>query len=129
MKQFVLICGLPNAGKTTFSKQFENVVHLDDVIYTAPKERIPNTAKEINSLSDKNDIVVEGVFFLASTRKKLLSLLDFECKKTCVWLCTSKQICIARENRGREVSMIQQLHEQFQPPTLDEGWDEIIVIN
>ena len=30
MKNITLICGLPNAGKTTYSRQFENVIHLDD---------------------------------------------------------------------------------------------------
>lgn len=115
----ICIIGLPNAGKTTYSTRYDNVLHTDAL---KPKARWSDIEKAMD-----DSLVVDGVFFSRRTREKLLALAD-GCKKTCIWLDTPVDVCINRENRGRHHSLVEVLHMRFEPPTLDEGWDEIIRI-
>lgn len=113
-----LICGLPNSGKTTYSRKYDNVIHLDDVGH-----KVFDAVKESN-----DDVVVEGIFILRSTRTKLLKAYNGDGKRICVWLDVSPEECERRENRNRAKYAIWNCHSVFEPPTLDEGWDEIIII-
>ena len=119
-----LICGIPNAGKTTYSQHFDNVVHMDDV---ASKGKASSRILEIISESTE-DMVLEGVFISRYQRKQLVNACKPEWKNTCIWLDTPLDECIRRENRGRKPNLMQNCHACMQPPTLDEGWDEIIII-
>lgn len=113
-----LICGLPNSGKTTFSKRYGNVLHLDDYGH-----RISEAVAHADG-----DVVVEGVFVLGYMRKRILESYSGDGKKVCVWLNASPEECVRRESRGRPNYMIWNCHSVFEPPTYDEGWDEIVVI-
>ena len=118
-----LICGLPNAGKTTFSKRYDNVIHLDDV---RPQGKAPT--KVIHDMvAEQGDVCVEGTYLVARQRRELANAYKGEWK-VCIWLDTPLEECIARENRGRSKSLFHIGHEAFEPPTLSEGWDEIIRI-
>ena len=119
-----LICGIPNAGKTTYSQRFENVVHMDEV---ATKGHPMSRICEIISESEEN-VCVEGVFTTIHSRKQLADACPAEWKKTCIWLDTPLEECIRRENRGRREGLMRNCHACMQPPTYSEGWDEIIVI-
>ena len=118
----ILIIGIPNSGKTTYSARFDNVIHFDDV-----------WSRDIyHFLADKvkanNDICIEGVFEKAKNRKLLVE--QSKCKNICIWLDTPIDICLERERMGRKRSehLVIWANEDFEPPTLDEGWDEIIII-
>lgn len=111
----VLICGLPRAGKTTYSKQFENkykVLHLDNTT-------IKNVRDTVSQTTD--DIVVEGVFHESILRKHLVSRYKGNYKK-CIWLDTPTEI---KQTRYKYKKC---LEFPFEPPTYEEGWDEIIVL-
>lgn len=114
----ILICGLPNSGKTTYSKQFKNVVHFDDFGY-----KVFEIVEK-----GKGDFTVEGVFLLRSMRTKLLKAYKGNGKRSCIWLDVSPEECVKRENRNRAKYLIWNCHSVFEPPTLDEGWDELIII-
>ena len=108
-----LICGHSRAGKTTYSQRFDNVIHLDDV---------HSTSKVISRIRDVvGDVVVEGIYYSPRERKELLSA--YKGKGTrCICLDTPKEI--REERMGRIIK-----HDYpFRIPTLDEGWDEIIII-
>ena len=64
----------------------------------------------------------------ASNRKILVS--ESKTKNTCIWLDTPLEICLDRERNGRKRSdhLVIWANDEFEPPTLDEGWDEIIII-
>lgn len=113
-----LICGLSNSGKTTFSEQYGNVIHLDDY-----GRRINEVVSEATG-----DIVVEGVFVLRHMRKKLLESYRGTGRKVCIWLDVSPDVCEAREDRGRPTALIWNCYNALEPPTYEEGWDEIIAI-
>lgn len=112
-----LICGIPNAGKTTFSQRFNNVIHFDDV---------QKTFVVCEMVSNEDDVCVEGAFLDSRRRRKIAEA--YKGKKVCIWLNTPLDECIARENRGRQKGLFRICADGFEPPTYAEGWDEIIVI-
>ena len=120
----ILICGLPNAGKTTYSAQFQNVVHIDEI---AGIKHYHDIIKQRLDEAD-GELCVEGTFLVHHAREKVLRLCKPEWKKTCIWLNTDPNECKRREDRGRRPWLIDNCERCFQPPTYDEGWDEIIVV-
>ncbi len=118
----ILIIGIPNSGKTTYSKQYQNVVHFDDVWSRNIYDYLVNVIKE------NNDVCIEGVFGNCENRKKLVEQSSKE--NICIWLDTSLEICLEREKTGRKRSehLVLWQHEDFEPPTFQEGWDKIIII-
>ena len=115
-----LICGIPNAGKTTYSKQFDNVIHLDDLNHgKLVLERIKD---------ETGDVCVEGVYLISRQRRDLIKAYKGQGTK-CIWLNTPVDECIARENRGRKEVLIRNSAMILEPPTYAEGWDEIEVIH
>lgn len=117
---FILICGLPNAGKTTYSQNFENVLHIDEICFNQII---------LDKLSKKNnnkDIVVEGIYGSSSSRQKLIKAYQGWTK--CIFLDVPIEEIIRREDRGRAEFILRSAAKHFTPPTYDEGWDEIEVI-
>ena len=107
----VLICGQPNAGKTTYSKRFKNVVHFDDYI-----GRYEDGYRIVESM---DDVCVEGLFTKRKTRLALLKAYKGN-DKVCYWIDTPIEVCKERADfKGTR---------HFEPPSYDEGWDEIKVI-
>ena len=120
-----LICGLPNAGKTTYSNQFENVIHLDD----CPRPRRENF--ERLAAETDGDVYAEGVCNSRRNRRRFLNAISKRTdKKVCIWIDTPLEVCLEREAafRKRSASMVRQHANRLEPPSLDEGWDEIIRI-
>lgn len=114
-----LICGLPNAGKTTYSQKFQNVLHADD--YTNTDDLLKLVSKNIKN------ICVEGIFMTHYSRKRLLNVYNGN-KTKCIFIDTPLDICLKRENRKRLLQVIRNCSDIFEPPTYSEGWDEIEII-
>ena len=118
-----LICGIPNAGKTTYAKRFENVINFDRVKGTNKqmRERVLEMVKENPSA------VVEGVYHKAEDRRNLIKAAG---SGKVIWLDTPTDECVRREKayRKRPTLLVEACARHFEPPTLDEGWDEIIII-
>lgn len=108
-----LICGHSRAGKTTYSKQFDNVIHLDDSYSTQ------NVLQKVSRIT--GDVIVEGIYYRPQQRQELINVYKGDGSR-CICLDTSKEV---REERlGRKIK-----HDYpFLIPTLEEGWDEIIII-
>ena len=119
-----LIIGLPNAGKTTYSKQFAKAISLDDVRGNGRDRR----AKLAEMVRQDNELCIEGVYAKAKERKPLIEACSG--RKVCIWLNTPIEVCIDRETHGRKrpTKMIEWAAADFEPPTYSEGWDEIIII-
>ena len=117
-----LVCGIPNSGKTTFSERWSrNPVHIDEL---DGRNRL-KTALDMVSQAE-GDICVEGVYLHHRQRRELASA--YEGAKLCIWLDTPLETCIEREDRGRGTLITRNCAALFEPPTLDEGWDEIVRI-
>ena len=120
-----LITGLPNAGKTTYSARYENVIHLDDFPQVGDGGKYDRCNRQAAALENA---VVEGVYNTTELRSQLLKVCAEHDRKVCVWMDTPAEICKQRENRGRPTAIVDVHEKMFQPPTLDEGWDEIVVV-
>jgi predicted kinase len=112
-----LICGLPNAGKTTYSQQFDNVIHLDSMWYQSVKKRV----------GQAEDAVVEGCYCKRSLRVELLKAATG--KKTCIFLDTPESECFRRAGKRGNTGSVLQHVKMLEPPRYDEGWDEIIILH
>lgn len=112
----MLICGLPRAGKTTYSKRYEcNVIHLDNYgNFGIVRDKVSKI---------DGDVVVEGCYTHAQQRMSLLASYKGNGKR-CIWLDVPQEI---REQREGWRESMGKMH--FEPPTYAEGWDEIEVIN
>ena len=116
-----LICGRSRAGKTTYSKRFADVIHLD--LCGGLVTCYPNALKKV---SEKDgDVIIEGVYNTAERRMALLDAYKGGGKKVCIWLDTPLDIIESRFFRGSRMN----LPHSFDPPTYAEGWDEIEVIH
>lgn len=113
-----LICGLPNAGKTTFSQQYKNALHLDEI---GLLDNVLNAIKRTDG-----DVVIEGYFGTADVRSRICSAYDGQ--KECIFLDVTIEESIRRENRNRHEQILRNASRFFEPPTLDEGWGELIII-
>ena len=114
----LLITGLPNAGKTTLSNKYEEVIHQDD---------IGSIDKICQKVASTDNAVLEGVFFKTEQRKKIIRAYQGGIKK-CIFIDISLDESIKRENRNRHPLILKNAFNHYEPPTLDEGWDEIIII-
>lgn len=113
-----MICGIPNAGKTTFSKRFDGALHLDDV---GSIRRITEMIKQIDG-----EVVAEGYFGRREERQRVRKAHNGY--SICIYLDITIDESIKREDRGRNKQILQNALRFFEPPTLDEGWDEIIIL-
>ena len=111
-----LICGMSKAGKTTYSKRYDDVIHLDDAmkkgfnVYDITNDAVSRRT---------GDVVVEGIYATEERRKALLKAYKGSGIKICIWLDTPKTI-IAKRGRFKTVCP-----EEFEPPSQAEGWDII----
>ena len=114
-----LICGRSRSGKTTYAKQFDKVLHLD-AFGIMPK----NYDKVLKIVADIDDgLVVDGVYDTSELRTDLLKAYKGGGRKVCIWLDTPLDVI-----ESRFVVIPSKHPYPFEPPTLDEGWDEIIII-
>ena len=135
MVTLYVMCGVPGSGKTTMSKQMEKEYDLKrfsfDEMQCFRLEEFVRPA--IDVLQEGKNVVLDSTNLRINVRKKILqSIADVPCKKVAIYMNTSLNECLQR-NANREVRLqdfvIESTYRSLQPPTLDEGWDEIIVIN
>lgn len=114
-----LVCGKSRAGKTTFSKRYDEVVHLDNCggVLTC-------YGKAIDKIKDVENVILEGVYDTKERRMKLIESRPSNENKTCIWLDT--EIETIRKRHSQNFKYL--ADNDFEPPTLDEGWSEIIRI-
>lgn len=110
-----LICGLPNAGKTT---HYSDALHQDEI---GTIDRI------ISTIKDMPDVTIEGYFGRAEERSRVRSA--HKDNAICIFINISVEESIRRENRNRHPQILRNAARFFEPPTLSEGWDEIITIH
>jgi hypothetical protein len=108
-----LICGLPRAGKTTFSQRFKDVIHLDNSgAYHGVLRRLQHK---------RGDVIIEGVYDKRGYREQLIRTYKGEHFR-CIWLDTPTDMKRNRRGFGKGCMF------PFEPPTYSEGWDEIVII-
>lgn len=114
-----LICGKSRAGKTTYSQRFEDVIHLDNCggLTTC----YDNALLKVEAR--EGDVVIEGIYNTRDRRMALLNAYRGDGPRVCVWLNTPEDVL-----KKRMFNPKAGVHPKtFEPPSYEEGWDEIIV--
>ena len=128
----IIICGIPASGKTTLSKRIMadgkyDFYSFDDLGCFMHRELIPYIKQ---SLSAGKNVLVDSTYSRRSIREELLvSLAECNCKKTIIFLDTPIEECVRRNKQRRctvPECLVTGIHKAMQPPTYEEGWDEII---
>lgn len=134
-----VLCGLPGSGKSTISKIIADkynakLFSLDDLRTGRGESRDrKDMYKEIfNSLLNDCNVVCDDLNIFIARRMNLLAAIEgIPCTKVLLVMTTTLDECIRRD-AGRPKSLgehiIKHLHGRYQPPSLDEGWDDILFI-
>lgn len=132
MTSLIILCGASGSGKSTLSKKLaeeQNLTRLsmDELKFFLHSDLLPLVTE---SLESNKDIIVDALYTKLKWRKAILEATEkFDCKRTLIYVTTPLDECI-RRNAGRENSLpdfvIEDIYNSIEPPTLDEGWDEIL---
>lgn len=126
-----VMCGVPGSGKTTTSKQMAEEHGLERFSFDEMRcfrlEEFMRPALE--AIREGKSVILDSTNLRANVRAKILQAVeDIPCKKIAVYMNTPLEECI-RRNANREARLqdciIESTHRSLQPPTLDEGWDEV----
>ena len=147
MCKFIMLCGLPASGKSTYAKQLslsENaVIHASD---TLRKELFGD--ENNNDQNDKlfielhkrikqdllngKNVIYDATNINYKRRKVFLDeLKKIECFKKCIIIATPYEDCIFQnKNRERKVPdyVIKKMYKNFYIPQYYEGWSKIEII-
>lgn len=133
MASLIILCGASGSGKSTLSKklaQEQNLTRLsmDELKFFLHSDLLPLVTE---SLQSGENVIVDALYTKLKWREAVLEATkDFQCKRTLIFVDTPLDECI-RRNRGRENALpdfvIEDIYNSIELPTLDEGWDEIIL--
>lgn len=137
-----VLLGLPGSGKTTLAHHIANkygatIQSYDDVPgannmgYSFKKVKEDWVSNIRNDLLQGQNVVIDGLLLYSKDRVEMLSALDdIDCVKFLLYKQVPVEICLER-NRGREARLpdfiIQQSARKLEPPSKDEGWDQIFL--
>lgn len=133
MLHLIVLCGIPGSGKTTLSKQlvedYNAVRHSFDELRLSKRRDLFPYIK--HSLENNKNVVADAPHTDKKTRLELLeSIKDIDCKRTLVFMDTPFEECVrrnAQRPRPLPYMILQSFNRSLERPTLDEGWDEIIL--
>lgn len=139
-KLFVM-CGIPASGKTTLSRQLAKQYNMKLYCYDELPKANTYLKDEVHAkmfyniaedLRNGYSVVVDDLHTKLKWRNGILSAVgDIPCKKTLIVMKTPLEECLVRNtHRQRRLPdfVITNLYQSYEPPSLAEGWDEIITI-
>lgn len=133
MGTLYITCGLPGSGKTTLSEQLSKNYNLKLYCFDKLKRTfdrytiIKNIEKDLMEF----DVIMDDLFLTQKSRLFLLENINVSCEKIVLVLNTPLEVCIQR-NEQRDFrdylseDFIRDLQKRYQPPSYDEGWDDIL---
>lgn len=137
-----VLCGIPGSGKTTLSTQlaerFSAKLYCYDSLPGANHPKYHHETRQKMMVDIAEDlkcglsVVCDDCHVTEAQRSEVLSAVsEIQCKKTLIVMVTPFEECLLR-NANREARLpdfiLYDLKRRYQPPTLDEGWDEIICV-
>lgn len=139
-----MLMGLPGSGKSYIANGilYRPIIHSSDALreelYGDANEQSNNQElfvelhKRIKSdLVDGRDVIYDATNISKKRRRAFISeLKNIKCKKICVCVMTPYEICLEQnKKRERKVpdNVIKRMYMNWNPPALEEGFDDIIV--
>lgn len=146
MNTLTLMVGLPASGKSTYAKQLENkdtIVLSSDSIRAElwgdeRDQRSPQVVfdtlytRAIDALKRNINVVIDATNVTKADRANALKpFVGLDIKRRAIVINTPINICI-QQNKLRERTVpddvIKRFYDMYEEPTIDEGFDEIIMI-
>lgn len=137
-----VLCGIPASGKTTLSENMASTLsakihRYDDMPNANRRGQHGKVYRDFcegikNDLLKGETVIADGTHITKRSREILLSYVkDVECKKVVLVMNTPLDVCIernrARKNRRSDLCIVVN-HKIYEEPSLEEGWDEIKVV-
>ena len=155
MKNLYLMCGIPGSGKSYWIKENKDkfkgtikIVSRDQIRFSLLSDEDEYFSKEvdvwvefikeiIDGLKNYDNTIVDATHLNAPSRCKVLNAVGEylgNVKITAIVVKAPIYTCIKRndERTGRALvphSVIHRMHYQFDMPTTEEGFNDIIIIN
>ena len=144
-KLYVLV-GLPASGKSTFAKtnfggndnvilssdQIRKEIYGDESVQKNPAKVFKVLYERANkNLNENKNVVIDATNVTIKTRGEVMKNVTQPCYKIALVFNASKNDCTKLDKlRERKVgsAVIEKYAKIYQPPTLDEGFDEIEAI-
>lgn len=134
------LCGIPGSGKSTLARSIANVYNA--ILYSyddMPNANLLSKRDEVHrnmwisalrDLKEDKIVVLDDLHTTIEMRKNMLDVLsEAKCKKIIIVMQTPFEICVQRNSaRSRKIptQLLYNFHKRYIPPTLEEGFDEII---
>ena len=136
----ITFCGIPASGKSTLARIITNEYNATLYSYDdLPNANLPSKKDEVRSnmwadilrdLKSGKTVVLDDLLTTKQMRKNMLDAIsEVDCKKTIIVMQTPLDVCIQRNtNRKRRLpnQFLYSFHKRYEPPMLEEGFDEII---
>lgn len=149
--QLIMLCGIPTSGKSTYSEHYAEhcnyqVLSTDSLIESHARDNgttydeafnlyIKNAQRLLTwnlgaAIRENQNIIWDQTNLTPKARKGKLALIPAHYKKVAVWFNVSLEDAMIR-NQTRPGKIIpppvlKSMFRSFVPPTLSEGFDEII---
>lgn len=156
MPELIMLCGIPCSGKSTWILvgQTEGPDFPDDVVILSTDNYIQKEAEKKNAtynqifddiikdatkelelelrwatIKDKN-IIWDQTNLTPKARRKKLNKIPSRYQKIAMWFDIELEEALKRNQKrpGKVIpeTVLRQMHSQFIPPTIDEGFDYVI---
>ena len=145
-----MLVGIPTAGKSTFSndKKYKDYIRVssDDILQEVAKERQQsyNTVFKANirfaqiammkvlrkAIEDGKSIIIDQTNLTKKSRREKLKLIPPHYKKTAVYFIVDLKTALQRNTQrpGKVIppEILERMIKEYELPTLEEGFSEII---
>ena len=126
-----MLIGIPGCGKTSFCKQFFpklTRISRDDIGDTTKEYRII-----LKKLEQNTDFAIDDINHTKNKRRNIFEMAKpFNAKVTGIFFAFNADRCIAQNSKRQKPipdTVIGRINKELEPPSMDEGFTHIQILN